>query len=273
MRLPELTREYVSYIFDSRNWRLYRPRPGDIVVSTSYKSGTTWMQNILRHLLFPLEPRPKVSAVSPWLDRRSDGGAVMAMLEGQEHRRFIKSHLPIDALPFHPEVRYIVVVRDPRDVFMSFWNHYSSMTDAYLGGMGASGMTPMPRCPADIHALWPLWIGVGGSPGKARAGRIRATSTTPRAGGPSAISRTSSSFTTPTCSPICPPRSRGSPPISELPSTRPDARRSPTQSPLTPSAAIAPPPRRWQRRTRASSGRMASTRSSSGAQTAAGATC
>ena len=44
---PRRTRSYVSYIFDSRNWDRYRPRPGDVVISTSYKSGTTWMQNIL----------------------------------------------------------------------------------------------------------------------------------------------------------------------------------------------------------------------------------
>ncbi len=70
--LPRRSRTYVSYIFDSRNWDGFRHRPGDVVISTSYKSGTTWMQNILRQLVFPAEPRPPVSAVSPWLDRRND---------------------------------------------------------------------------------------------------------------------------------------------------------------------------------------------------------
>jgi aryl sulfotransferase len=164
MRLPERTREYVSYIFDSRNWQLYRPRPGDIVISTSYKSGTTWMQNIVRQLVFPGEPKPPVSAVSPWLDRQNaEIAAVAARLEAQEHRRFIKSHLPLDALPWHPEVRYIVVVRDPRDVFMSFWNHYSEMTDDYFARMNAGPLAgpPLPRCPDDIHALWAQWINRG----------------------------------------------------------------------------------------------------------------
>jgi aryl sulfotransferase len=165
--LPERTREYVSYIFDSRHWDRYRLRPGDIVISTSYKSGTTWMQNIVRQLVFPSELRPPVSAVSPWLDRRNDEiDATFAGLEAQAHRRFIKSHLPLDALPFFPEVRYVIVVRDPRDVFMSFWNHYSGYTDeqvAYLNGPGLEG-APMPRCPDDIQALWPLWIGRGWFP-------------------------------------------------------------------------------------------------------------
>jgi aryl sulfotransferase len=159
--LPERRREYRSHLFDSRNWDGWRPRPDDVVISTSYKSGTTWMQNILRQLVFPEAPRPPVSAVSPWIDRRNpEIAAVWAMLEAQRHRRFLKSHLPLDAIPFHPEVRYVVVVRDARDVFMSFWNHYSEMTDAYFDAMAAGGFEgpPMPRPPADLHALWPRWI-------------------------------------------------------------------------------------------------------------------
>jgi aryl sulfotransferase len=163
--LPTRTRTYVSYIFDSRNWDRYRPRPGDVVISTSYKSGTTWMQNILRQLVFPHEPRPAVSAVSPWLDRQHDDlEPAIAALEAQTHRRFIKSHMPLDALPYFSEVRYIVVTRDPRDVFMSFWNHYSEMTDAYFAASGRPGLEPMPRCPDDIHALWALWISTGWFP-------------------------------------------------------------------------------------------------------------
>ena len=48
-------------------------------------------------------------------------------LEAQQHRRFIKSHLPLDGLPFFPQVKYIVVGRDARDVAMSLWNHYAEI--------------------------------------------------------------------------------------------------------------------------------------------------
>ena len=68
--LPERTREYRSFLFDSRNWEVYRPRAGDVVVTTSYKSGTTWMQNIVLRLIFQGREVPAVSAVSPWIDRR-----------------------------------------------------------------------------------------------------------------------------------------------------------------------------------------------------------
>ncbi|HVH04329.1 MAG TPA: sulfotransferase domain-containing protein [Amaricoccus sp.] len=164
---PARTRSYRSYIFDSRNWDRFRPRDGDVVITTSYKSGTTWTQNILRHLVFPDAPRPAVAAVSPWLDRiLEDPDATLAGLEAQRHRRFVKSHLPLDGLPFHHEVRYLVVVRDPRDVFMSFWNHYSGYTGAQVARVNGPGLqaAPMPPCPADIHALWPRWIGEGWFP-------------------------------------------------------------------------------------------------------------
>ena len=162
---PVRTRVYRSYIFDSRNWDRFTPRAGDVVISTSYKSGTTWMQNILRQLVFADAPRPAVSAVSPWLDRQQeDLDAVIAGLEAQTHRRFIKSHLPLDALPYYPQLRYIIVVRDPRDVFMSFWNHYSEFTAGYLARSGRPGLAPMPPCPGDIHDYWPLWIDRGWFP-------------------------------------------------------------------------------------------------------------
>jgi aryl sulfotransferase len=166
--LPERIREYLSYGFDSRNWDRFTPRQDDIVISTSYKSGTTWMQNIVLRLVFRTAPRPAVSAVSPWLDRRNpDIADVIARLEGQTHRRMIKSHLPLDALPWYPELRYIVVVRDARDVFMSFWNHYSQMTDALVAWINDPARlvgAPMPRCPDDIHDLWRLWITRGWFP-------------------------------------------------------------------------------------------------------------
>ncbi len=163
--MPRRTREYRSYLFDSRNWDGFRPREGDVVISTSYKSGTTWMQNLVLELLFPDGDRPAVSAVSPWLDRSTiDPDAVLPMLDAQTHRRVIKSHLPLDVVPYFPEVRYIVVARDARDVFMSFWNHYSNYTDAVIANFNDPATLigpPMPRCPDELHDFWRIWIARG----------------------------------------------------------------------------------------------------------------
>ena len=62
--------------------------------------------------------------MSPWLEMQTrDIGAVIADLEAQQHRRFIKSHTPLDGLPYEEAVTYICVGRDPRDVAIS-WAHY-----------------------------------------------------------------------------------------------------------------------------------------------------
>ena len=162
--LPERRREYRSYIFDSRNWDSFVPRAGDVVISTSYKSGTTWMQNIVVRLVYRGGEVPAVSAVSPWLDNAHvELDRWLEILDGQP-RRIIKSHLPLDVIPYHPEVRYIVVVRDARDVFMSFWNHSSSYTEttyALNNDPATLHGPPLPRCPADIHAFWDAWINRG----------------------------------------------------------------------------------------------------------------
>lgn len=161
-RLPELLHTYQNHHLDSTRWLGYVPRDDDIVIATPIKSGTTWMQLLVLNLIFLGQEVPTVWEASPWLDqRRRPIEEIIATLETQQHRRCIKTHLALDGLPFYPQVKYIVVGRDPRDVFMSLWNHYSSHTDAYFeqvnnipGRVGA----PFPRCPQDLHALWPLWI-------------------------------------------------------------------------------------------------------------------
>jgi aryl sulfotransferase len=138
-------------------------RPGDIVVSTSAKAGTTWMQRILSLLLFGTDPLPDVlSKVSPWIDCRYTDplDEVVTRIEAQEHRRFLKTHLPVDALPFDEKVRYIVVGRDTRDVFMSLWNHYRNYTEAMYAATAAGDPPggPLPRCPDDLRWLWTQWL-------------------------------------------------------------------------------------------------------------------
>lgn len=86
---------------------------------------------------------------------------IFAELEAQTHRRFIKTHLALDGLLFFPQVKYIVVARDARDVFMSMWNHYSHYTDLQYENVNDTPgrVGPLfPRCPDDIHVFWRNWI-------------------------------------------------------------------------------------------------------------------
>lgn len=160
--LPTVRHIYQNHTIDSTRWERFTPRDDDIVIATPYKSGTTWTQEIVLHLVFLGQTVPYRGQVSPWLD--ADGTPieeVLTMLEDQRHRRFIKSHLALDGLIYYPQIKYIVVGRDPRDVFMSMWNHYSQFTpDVYTENAQRADLhgPPMPVCPNDIHEFWRMWI-------------------------------------------------------------------------------------------------------------------
>ena len=112
---------YRSWMSDNLRWDALELREGDIVISTPPKSGTTWTQRLVSLLLFdgPELPAP-MSLLSPWLDLTAQPiDDVVAALDAQPHRRFIKTHTPLDGLVLDDRVTYLVVGRDPRDAAMS----------------------------------------------------------------------------------------------------------------------------------------------------------
>src|SRR5260221_2226584 len=113
-----MTVRYQSLIMDNARWDGFDFRASDIVISTPPKCGTTWTQMLCAMLIFdgPDFPAP-LSELSPWLDQTIRPlDQVFAIYEKQQHRRFIKTHTPLDGLPTRDDVSYVVVGRDPRDV-------------------------------------------------------------------------------------------------------------------------------------------------------------
>ncbi len=160
---PTRSRIYQCHHFDSTRWDYLDRRADDIVVATSYKAGTTWTQAILAHLLFPDGDFPKPPAVmSPWLDMRVLPLEVaLGELHSQAHRRFIKTHLPLDGMIYDERWKYVYVSRDARDVFMSLWNHYSNTTDETLmlfNLLGGRVGDEFPKAPDDVHDFWKEWM-------------------------------------------------------------------------------------------------------------------
>jgi hypothetical protein len=119
---------------DSGRWDGFEFRPDDIVISTPSKCGTTWMQMICALLIFRDASLPgALTELSPWLDIQTDSiSNVLATLAAQRHRRFIKTHTPLDGLPFDERVTYICVGRDPRDVAISSDHHLENMNREVL---------------------------------------------------------------------------------------------------------------------------------------------
>lgn len=173
MRAQSAKREYRTWILDSRRWERYRPRADDIIIATYPKCGTTWMQRIVGLLVFQTpEPKP-IMQISAWVERRFPQTieALETQIETQQHRRFLKSHLPLDGLPFYDEVKYIHVARDGRDACMSFHNHGNGFTDQMLQSLNTAGLEdetigrPYPKVLADPGEFFHQWITQGELPG------------------------------------------------------------------------------------------------------------
>jgi aryl sulfotransferase len=156
----ETARVYASDVDDNRRWARFPFRDGDIVISTRSKSGTTWMQMICALLVFqtPDLPAP-LAELSPWLDHAVEPlPVVLARLEGQQHRRIIKSHTPLDGLlPLDPRATYVVVVRHPLDMAVSLYHQGSNMNRARVADL--TGVVEPKRTERpDLHAWLIDWV-------------------------------------------------------------------------------------------------------------------
>ena len=167
-QLPTVKHLYQNWAMDALRWNYFTPRADDIVVATTYKAGTTWAQTIVANLLFSGNLPGSIADLSPWIDFRIFPlEQVLNLLERQTHRRAVKTHLPLDGLPFHENVKYVCVGRDPRDIFMSYWNFYGNFTPQLItlanSIPGRVGEELQP-CPDDVHELWHGWMTRAGFP-------------------------------------------------------------------------------------------------------------
>lgn len=120
---------YRDIMMDNARWSGFTFRGDDIIISAPPKCGTTWLQTICGLLIFQSEEFPQpLDIISPWFEQEiRSRSEVIADLERQTHRRFIKSHTPFDGLPFDERVLYLCIGRDPRDVAISFDNHMRNL--------------------------------------------------------------------------------------------------------------------------------------------------
>jgi hypothetical protein len=160
---------YRQFVRDSTRWDGFAFRPDDIVISTPTKCGTTWTQMITALLVLQTPTLDEdLATLSPWVDMLTRPlDEVLADLERQTHRRFMKTHTPLDGLPYDERVTYICVGRDPRDVALSWDNHQSNQNREALeqardrvvdpGGAPRAGQAPRDRPPTPRERFW-RWV-------------------------------------------------------------------------------------------------------------------
>lgn len=165
---PRKTREIQNHHMDSTVWNGFEFRGDDVVIATVAKSGTTWMQQIVAQLLFGGAPDIALAELSPWIELRiPPKEAKLPAIEAQTHRRFMKTHLPVDALVYSPKAKYIFVGRDGRDVVWSLHNHHLNANELWFQAIndspGRAG-PPVPRANPNVREYFLAWLEGDGAP-------------------------------------------------------------------------------------------------------------
>ena len=119
-------------------------RDGDIVISVPVKSGTTWTMNIVHQLRSGGDADfADVYAEVPWLEfvpspdaRRDDLLAAFEQMP-RDRRRAFKSHSAPPDLPYlapgsGPDVRYVVVMRNPDEAVASMRPFIAGHSEAWF---------------------------------------------------------------------------------------------------------------------------------------------
>ncbi|MDH4200971.1 MAG: sulfotransferase domain-containing protein [Spirochaetia bacterium] len=164
-------KEIVDFLSDSRVWKKFLDEdgfaPGDIVIVDPFKAGTTWTQRIIEQILNNGEESSEdLSDKSPWLD--SSWGNHQKMIDklrlqkNASVRRVIKSHLPSEVVPICPDVRYIFVGRNGKDIVCSFHNYLKNfnqetvelINQLYHKWSGKDEKMEIPEKSADFFDLW-----------------------------------------------------------------------------------------------------------------------
>jgi hypothetical protein len=171
--MPERPR-YRNIISDSARWEGFSFRPDDIVISAPAKCGTTWMQMLCAMLVLDAVSFDQpLARISPWLDMQTSSlDALVRDLDVQTHRRMIKTHTPLDGLPYDERVTYVCVGRDPRDAALSFEHHIENLDmgafmDARAAAIGLADLAELggPQEPASTDPKTRFWAWAQGEPG------------------------------------------------------------------------------------------------------------
>ena len=117
----------------------YQPRAGDVLVCSYFKSGTNWTLQIAVQItqrgnaqfahIHDIVPWPEMPARTRFAVPAADDTARRQSPTGL---RVLKTHLALGPVPYTSEARYICVVRDPKDVFVSSYHFTRANVGAQL---------------------------------------------------------------------------------------------------------------------------------------------
>jgi hypothetical protein len=140
----------------------------DVLVCSYFKSGTNWTMQIAVQIAHRGRAEfEHIHDLVPWPDMAASARYAVPLDNDWPRRsaptglRVIKTHLALDDLPHSPAARYICVVRDPKDVFVSSYHFTRAMVlgplmppvDAWLDGY-LSADAPMGPWARHLASAW-----------------------------------------------------------------------------------------------------------------------
>lgn len=166
--IPKKTHEFQNHTLDSTIWNDFIYRDDDIIIASWARAGTTWVQQIVKQLIFGGNPDLDTSALSFFLELLMlSKEEKLDIINNQSHRRFIKTHLSSDTLVFSPKAKYIYVGRNAPDIVWSLYNwlkKFRKGSFAIKATVKERVGPPLKRPTVDFYEFWKKWLYEDGYP-------------------------------------------------------------------------------------------------------------
>ncbi len=139
----------------------YSPTSQDVIICSYFKSGTNWTMQIVQQIAEKGQAEfESIYDVVSWPDAPMKSVAIPLSNDVSPSKtglRAIKTHLMASDVPYNEKAKYICVVRDPKDVFVS---SYFFVRSTMIGKLMPSVSTWLNICLSDLtlHGSWGTFL-------------------------------------------------------------------------------------------------------------------